>query len=279
MADLTPTRRLTDRGTGEGDVFEEAIHERLRRLRIARGESLASFAARHGIRVEFLRAIEEGRFQDLPTGIYARAAVRGYASALGLDPDEILAICGPLLPAVEDPVAAIGRLRGLPAPRWRAATRHTGTEYTIQSNRTSDGAPLALPSWRLVAASAIDATAMAAMLLAVVTCTVAMGVPISALGGAAPAFFMMAFVLGGCYFVVLGGIAGATAGEYLAGVRTQAADPRLLDLRAVAARTRQSVFRDAYCIELLGKWIGRIIVDHRWPGSASSTHHLEHPAA
>lgn len=245
-------------------MSEEAIYQRLRRLRIARGESLSSFAARHGMRVEFLRAIEEGRFQDLPTGIYARAAVRAHATALGLDPDEILATCGPLLPAVEDPIAAIGRLRGLPRrPRQMA----TEAENTMQSHRTGHTSDRAvLPSWRMAAASAIDAAAMAAMLLAVVTCTVGMGVPVSALGGAAaPAFCLMAAVLSGCYFILLGGIVGVTAGEYLTGARAQATEQRPLDLRAVAARTRESVFRDACFIELLGKWIGRLIADHGWP--------------
>ena len=250
-----------DRESGEGGVSEEAIYQRLRRLRIARGESLSSFAARHGMRVEFLRAIEEGRFQDLPTGIYARAAVRAHASALGLDPEEILSICGPLLPAVEDPIEAIARLRGLPPRPKRVAAEPENQSHPARL--LSDRA--ALPSWRMAAASAIDAAAMAAMLLTVVTCTVGMGVPVSALGGAAaPAFCLMASVLIGCYFTVLGGIMGATAGEYLTGARANATAQRRLDLRAVAARTRQSFFRDACFIELLGKWIGRLIAEHRF---------------
>jgi transcriptional regulator with XRE-family HTH domain len=246
-------------------VSEEAIHERLRTVRIARGDSLASFAARHGIRVELLRAIEEGRFQDLPTGIYARAAIRSHATALGLDPEEILGICAPFLPVVEDPITAIGRLRGGPVPRWRPATSRTGTESesTVPSDRRSDGALMPLPSWRLIAASAIDATAMAAMLLAVVTGTVAMGVPVSALGGqAAPAFLILALVLSGCYFFVLGGIVGATAGEYLTGVARRVAEPKLLDLRTLAGRTAESALRDVYFIERLGKWIGSLLT-HR----------------
>ena len=248
-------------------MSEEAIYQRLRRLRIARGESLSSFAARHGMRVEFLRAIEEGRFQDLPTGIYARAAVRAHASALGLDPDEILAICAPLLPAVEDPIVAIGRLRGLPR-RPRPAATDAENPIQRQTRPTSDKA--ALPSWRMAAASVIDAAAMAAMLLAVVTCTVGMGVPVSALGGsAAPAFCLMVSVLSGCYFIVLGGVVGVTAGEYLTGARAQVTEQRRLDLRAVAARTRQSVLRDACFIELLGKWIGRLIADHGFPDRES----------
>lgn len=243
-------------------MSEEAIYQRLRRLRIARGESLSALAARHGMRVEFLRAIEEGRFQDLPTGIYARAAVRAHANALGLDPDEILGICAPLLPAVEDPIVAMGRLRGLPR-RARPAAADVETTQS-QARRVADTPPL--PSWRMAAASVIDAAVMAGILLAVVTCTVGMGVPVSALGGAAaPAFCLMASVLGGCYFILLGGVVGVTAGEYVTGARAHATEQRRLDLRAVATRTRRSVLRDACFIELLGKRIGRLLADHGFP--------------
>jgi uncharacterized RDD family membrane protein YckC len=265
-------------------VSNQTVQEQLRRARIGRGESLTSIAARSGSRVELLQAIEDGRFQDLPTGLYARAAVRRYAGAVGLDPDEILALCAPLLPAVEDPITALGRLRGVPAPRRRqpenAATKAVSSIRDAASQEVRDEAPLEWPSWRMLAASVIDASAVLGMLLAVVTCTVAMGVPMSALGGAAaPAFALMAFVLGGCYFVVLGGIVGATPGEQTVGLRSETMDQQPLDLRAVAARTLQCVFRDASFIGLVGKWIGRSIAGHWWPTSVNGRHHVEHRAA
>ena len=265
-------------------MSNQTVQEQLRRARIGRGESLTSVAARSGSRVELLQAIEDGRFQDLPTGLYARATVRRYAGAVGLDPDEILALCAPLLPAVEDPITALSRLRGVPPPRRRPAENAEKKPETpvreAPSRDVRDEAPLEWPSWRMPVASAIDATAVLGMLLAVVTCTVAMGVPMSALGGAAaPAFALMAFVLGGCYFVVLGGIMGATPGEQAVGLRSQTANPHPLDLQAVAARTLQGVFRDASFIELLGKAIGRSIADHRWSASVDARHHVEHRAA
>src|SRR5437763_1025139 len=90
-----------------------SVHERLRRAREASGLDLAMLARRSGIRVEHLRAIEDGRFADLPRGIYARAAVRAFALASGLDPRDVLAECEALLPGVEDPILALGRRRGL----------------------------------------------------------------------------------------------------------------------------------------------------------------------
>jgi hypothetical protein len=268
----------------EGVVSNQTVQEQLRRARIGRGESLTSIAARSGARVDLLQAIEDGRFQDLPTGIYARATVRRYAGAVGLDPDEILALCAPLLPAVEDPITALSRLRGVPPPRRRPAESAAKKGETLirhePRHEVHDEAPVEWPSWRMLAASVIDATAVLGMLLAVVTCTVAMGVPMSALGrAAAPAFALMAFVLGGCYFVVLGGIIGATPGEQAVGLSSQTAAPEPLDLRAVGARTLQCILRDASFIELLGKWIGRSIADHKWPASVNGRHHVEHRAA
>src|SRR5688500_20271862 len=81
--------------------------------------STAGLARQCALRVEWLQAMEDGRFGDLPSGIYGRSAVRRYAEALGLDPAEILAACAPLLPLVDDPISALGRLRGMPAPRRR----------------------------------------------------------------------------------------------------------------------------------------------------------------
>jgi uncharacterized RDD family membrane protein YckC len=265
-------------------VSNQTVQEQLRRARVGRGESLASVAARCGSRVENLQAIEYGRFQDLPTGLYARVAVRRYAGAVGLNPDEILALCAPLLPEVEDPITALGRLRGGSAHRRRqrqnAATKPVSSIQDVAGGERHAGPPPEWPSWRMLAASVIDAAAVLAMLLAVVTCTVAMGVPMSALGrAAAPAFALMAFVLGGCYFVVLGGIVGATPGEQAVGLRSETVDQVPLDLRAVAARTLQCISRDASFIELTGKWIGRTITGHRWHTSVDGRHRVEHRAA
>ncbi len=241
-------------------MSEEAVSERLRQARIERGESVATVAGRGGMRVELVQAIEEGRFQDLPSGIYGRAAIRRHSAALDLDADALLELCGPLLPAVEDPITAMGRLRGVPVSGWRPSATHPSLQGQCRTPR--DVTPSPWPSWRLLSAAAIDASAMALMLLGVVTCTVAAGVPVSAMGnGAAIAFTTIALVLGGCYFVLLGGLFGATPGEYLAGLGSESKDPGPLDMRAVALRTLQSVLRDARFIEMFGQWTGRLIAD------------------
>ncbi len=251
-------------GSLEGGVSEEMIHQRLRRVRIERGASQAELARQCALRVEWLQAMEEGRFSDLPSGIYGRSAVRRYADSLGLDPHEVLAACASLLPLVEDPISALGRLRGLAVPRRGEAASVDVDKVQVcgRGGKESSVAPACdAPSWRLLAAAAIDAIAVVGLLIAVVTCTVASGIPMSGLGGdAAPSFALLTVVLGSCYFVVLGGIVGETVGEHIAGGRSDTDDGRPLDLRAVGVRTLHCVLRDAHFIEMFGRWLGQKVV-------------------
>ena len=211
---------------------------------MARGETCENLSKRTGVRIEWIRAIEAGQFQELPSGIYGRSAIRSHANALGLDATEVLAACATLLKPIEDPIAAMRRLNGV-------------TTCETPAPAVPDRGDAALPDWRLVAASVIDAGAMAFTLLVVITATVAIGLPVSALDRSAGGpIFIVTFVLTACYFVFFGGIVGQTAGEYITGLNT-APEPGPLDLRAVAMRTRQSIFRDSHFIELLGEWIGR----------------------
>lgn len=61
----------------------------LRAARERLGWELAPIAEHLRIRVPFLEAIEDGRAVDLPGNAYAIGFLRSYATALGLDPDEI----------------------------------------------------------------------------------------------------------------------------------------------------------------------------------------------
>jgi uncharacterized RDD family membrane protein YckC len=236
------------------DVSELAPHERLRRARLARAEELGTIARRIGVREHLLRAIEDGRFADLPRGVYARAAIRSYAVGLGLPPGEILTDCEPLLPVADDVITALCRLRGIRPP--------SSGKPTVKA---PDVTILGCPTWRLAAAAALDALVVAAMLLAVVAGTVTVsGVPVSALGhGAAPAFGAMGVVLWACYAVLFGGIAGATVGERIVGLQPGSRDARPADLRLVAARALQCACRDVSFIELLGGWLGTLTAGDR----------------
>jgi cytoskeletal protein RodZ len=59
---------------------------RLRRERQRRGVTLDQIAAQTRVKRELLEAFEQNDLTDWPRGLYARAWVRGYAVAVGLDP-------------------------------------------------------------------------------------------------------------------------------------------------------------------------------------------------
>ncbi len=62
----------------------------LQAARIERGLELSEVAELTHVRREYLLALEEGRYQDLPEDVYARNFVRLYAQAVGMAPEGAL---------------------------------------------------------------------------------------------------------------------------------------------------------------------------------------------
>lgn len=69
---------------------ESALGAELREVREGLGQDLHQISSVLNIRVAYLEAIEEGRFDDLPGSTYALGFVRAYAAQLGLDPDAVI---------------------------------------------------------------------------------------------------------------------------------------------------------------------------------------------
>jgi cytoskeleton protein RodZ len=63
----------------------------LHRARMVAGYELQDVATALRIRLTYLEALEEGRFDDLPGMTYAVGFLRSYSQYLGLDPDEMIA--------------------------------------------------------------------------------------------------------------------------------------------------------------------------------------------
>ncbi len=218
-----------------------AVSERLGALRAARGQSLDALAREIGVRRENLIAIEEGRFSDLPTGIYGRAAVKAFASAVGLDPVELLAACEPFLRQAEEPIEGLARIRGLARPK-----RPVRAQSPVE---TVD--PRESPVWRPLAAAAVDALVIAGFLLVVVfSAALSLVVPISALDRSPAWFALVGMVLGFGYFAWFGGLAGATVGERVVGLT--ASELPTVTLRDVGIRTLRSATEDMRSIRRLG---------------------------
>jgi transcriptional regulator with XRE-family HTH domain len=66
----------------------EAFGPNLRRRRTRGGISLEEIARQTRVSIELWEALERNDFSQWPAGIYARAYIRAYAAAIGVDPGE-----------------------------------------------------------------------------------------------------------------------------------------------------------------------------------------------
>ena len=87
---MEPRREDRDDGADYMPHTPEGIGEILRRRRESYGQDLPTVAAQLHIRLAYLRAVESGRYKDLPGMAYAAGFVRSYGDYLGLDGEELV---------------------------------------------------------------------------------------------------------------------------------------------------------------------------------------------
>jgi cytoskeleton protein RodZ len=95
------------------------VGEILRQKRESFRQDLPTVAAQLHIRLAYLKAIEEGRFKDLPGMTYASGFVRSYADYLGLDGEEMVRL-------FHEEVAGVNRQVQLNFPSLAAEGRIPG---------------------------------------------------------------------------------------------------------------------------------------------------------
>ena len=78
-----------------GRMAENPLHN----ARVQRGISLACIASTTRLSPLVVAALDSGRFNALPAGIYARSYVRAFAGAVGLDGESVLTSLADCLPA------------------------------------------------------------------------------------------------------------------------------------------------------------------------------------
>ncbi|HEX4347840.1 MAG TPA: helix-turn-helix transcriptional regulator [Vicinamibacterales bacterium] len=105
---------------------DESLGKRLRRERERRQIAIASIAENTKISASLFDALERNDTSHWPSGIFRRAFIRSYASAIGLDPDEIAKEFLERFPDPNDPDAALS-LAPEPAPVARPAVASTAT--------------------------------------------------------------------------------------------------------------------------------------------------------
>jgi hypothetical protein len=246
-------------------VSDAIAGARFREARTSRGEEIAPAARRAGVAERIARAIEEGRFDELPAGIYARSAIRSYAAALGLDPVAVLRECEALLPALEEPIGAMGRLRGVHPPRRPPDPPDSGEPRPGHAR-------LSPPDWRRCAAAAVDAAAIGAILaIFMAAAALTARVRIDALNGGEVAFGVLGFVLAGIYFTFLGGLCGVTAGGRAVGLLRLSQELSPLVLREIAMRAARWAGTDVGFIWSAGLWIGQL-TSRSSPEESASNH-------
>ena len=103
----------------------------LLRGRLRRGLSLADIRDRTRLSPRMLRILDEGRFSELPGGLYARGYVRAYASAVDLDPDQTVDELSAQLPIALDPIPVMRAIARTDDPDWL---------ITLEDARASAGA-------------------------------------------------------------------------------------------------------------------------------------------
>jgi hypothetical protein len=229
----------------------QQVLERMRLAREEQGLDLEALARKTRIRVHQLEAVERGRFEQLPRGVYARAVVRAYAEAVGLEPNNAVAQIAPLLPEPEDAMAGIARVHGYDPPARTRPVEAPPPPSGVQ------GEPAPLPDaprarWTLdptllarASAAAIDGGILAAItgLLVAASAGAAELSVAELLAFAAPAMAMLVALIAALYFLLLGGIAGATIGHRVARLAPVRTSPSL-DLSKVCRRGAAAAARE-----------------------------------
>jgi cytoskeletal protein RodZ len=70
----------------------KTVGELLAQERENRRMSRAQLAQKIRVKEQFLAALEDNRFSDLPAGVFVKGYIKGYARILGFDPEPMLAL-------------------------------------------------------------------------------------------------------------------------------------------------------------------------------------------
>ena len=223
------------------------LHLKLKMARERRGLTLQTIAKESGVREQNLWLIECGKFDELPTGLFGRHAVRNYAQAVGMSPDEALAEVAHLLRVPEDPMDGLARVRGFARRKERKGPEPAAV---------SDAAPAPAPTgdWRVGATGAIDAAILAGIDLILVALTALAGGVSTAevMRTGAPAIVLLFAVIAVVYFVALGGVRNATIGARLAKAPPERDTNEIVDARLAIGRGLRCAFRES---SILVDWL------------------------
>ena len=222
----------------------------LRRARVARGLTIEDVAAETRLSPRLVTLMDEGRFDELPGGLYARAYVRAFATATGIDPNAAVARIERLLPGVPDPVGAIRDAIGCRAETPALAADLDRIWSAIRSRAQAGLARSHATPLRVVAARSASACLDTLLLCALNANLVAAIAWFSdarvteLLDGAGGAVAVLCGVTWLSYYVLLAGIGRHTAGTWIFG-GARGAERRPIGLAAILRRAGLAWFDQA----------------------------------
>ncbi len=228
----------------------------LRRARMARGLSLTEISRRTRIGVGHLRKIDDGDLQGLPGGFYARAFVRAYAEAVGLDGELVVDRLAGDLPSAEAAPAQTGQASLpytdtatlIPDARMQVLKqlleRHnrrveTDRQVRVAATHVPAGPRRFLAAW--VDGFLLASIYFSVLALTALTCGVSI---VELVERAGLEVFSVLALITLLYVLLMGGIAGRTIGAMLLDVPLMDRPHRPLDLHAIARRSLDCVRAD-----------------------------------
>jgi transcriptional regulator with XRE-family HTH domain len=148
---------MRERHSSMDSSFDAVFGTRLRKERERRRITLTSIAANTKINIALLHGLEAGDVSRWPSGIFRRSFIRAYATAIGLDPEEIAKEFLERFPDPNDPVPAPAPVQGAAAS---APSDHlistTLRLRLVDSSSTFVRGPILPAAWRRWAAAAWD---------------------------------------------------------------------------------------------------------------------------
>lgn len=211
----------------------------LHRARVARSMDLSRVSAITALSPAIVRKIDDGRFEELPGGLYARSYVRAFAEAVGVAPEVALKDVEALLPGAPDPLPTLREKSGpTPGDLLREHAQQCVTAVRVALRRV-DATVLEQQGLdlRRGAAAVLDALVLALIgaattALTAWVCDVSF-VQILDQAGLALAVMLSLPVL--LYFVLFQGVGGRTPGARVCGLPRRE-QPRKLRLDIIATR-------------------------------------------
>jgi hypothetical protein len=214
----------------------------LRRARLAARLELRDLEARTRISPVMLRYIDDGQFEKLPAGIYARAWVRTVAVTLGLDADDVLREVEDALRPAEEVFVRQGPSPGSARSITEGAAQALKTDSSLEILERSP----APQRWRRSAAAALDGILLSGVSVVVwMVATGAGGGRPTAVGlSAAMAITLITLVVAAVYFVLFAGIGGRTPGGAALACPPTTGSAHPLHLREIGRRALEAALQE-----------------------------------